>query len=672
MSIPLKPVVSARHLSLDSRYRSPLGAMPTGEKVRLWLEITEGQVEGVALRVYWGDRSEDIPMAREKDGRYAADLAVGEKPCVLWYQFVLTLPGGRHLYCGLPFGQMAGTGSVYTEPPASFQLTVYDRDFQTPDWVKKGVMYQIFPDRFKQGDPRNASKGRRYHEKMGRTVRLHESWDELPDYLPAEGEDFYTPCDYFGGDLKGIEDSLPYLKEMGVTVLYLNPIVEADSNHRYNTGDYKKVDPLLGSNAAFASLCLKAGECGIRVLCDGVFSHTGSDSIYFNKLQNYNNLGAYQGEQSPYYRWFDFFGDRDHYRSWWGFDTLPEVNEGEPSWQEYVITGRGSVFDCWLRLGASGFRLDVADELPDEIIALMRKKVKSRSENNLLLGEVWEDATIKESYGHKRQYALGRGLDSVMNYPFRGAVIDYLLEKSTALELRDFLCAQQGNYPKPMYYSLMNLLSSHDVARIRTVLGTEIDGEGMERPDQAAFLQGIGDYEAAQGKGRTRLAMALQFAVPGIPSTYYGDEWGMQGLKDPFNRAPFRPEGEEELHQVVQRLGSLRAATPALQTGYAAFFAPAHEVIGVLRFCLDGQDAFGEAAEDGTYLVLCNRDEVDQELTVDLRQPFPGLDGPVLARLRAEPYAVAENVFSAAVAPVEEGKVALTLPAEDFAVYRLR
>ena len=259
-----------------------------------------------------------------------------------------------------------------------------------------------------------------------------------------------------------------------------------------------------------------------------------------------------------------------------------------------------------------------------------------------------------------------------MNYPFRGAVIDYLLEKSTALELRDFLCTQQGNYPKPMYYSLMNLLSSHDVARIRTVLGTEIDGEGMDRPDQAAFLQGIGDYEAAQGKGRTRLAMALQFAVPGIPSTYYGDEWGMQGLKDPFNRAPFRPEGEGELHQVVQRLGSLRAATPALQTGHAAFFAPAHEVIGVLRFCLDGQDAFGEAAEDGTYLVLCNRDEVEQELTVDLHQPFPGLDEPVLARLRDEPYTVAENVLSGVISPVEEGKVTLTLPAEDFVVYRVR
>ena len=173
MSIPLKPGVAARHLSLDSRYRSPLGAMPTGGTVQLWLEITEGQVEEVSLRVYRDDSPQDLPMAREKDGRYAAELAVGEKPCVLWYQFVLTLPGGRHLYCGLPFGQMAGTGSVYTEPPASFQLTVYDRDFATPDWVKKGVMYQIFPDRFKQGDPatpaRAAATTRRWGGRCGCT-----------------------------------------------------------------------------------------------------------------------------------------------------------------------------------------------------------------------------------------------------------------------------------------------------------------------------------------------------------------------------------------------------------------------------------------------------------------------------------------------------------------------
>src|SRR5699024_3824604 len=162
---------------------------------------------------------------------------------------------------------------------------------------------------------------------------------------------------------------------------------------------------------------------------------------------------------------------------------------------------------------------------------LMRQATKRSDKSNLLLGEVWEDATTKESYGVKRQYALGAGLDSVMNYPFKEACLNFLLGRGTAEDLKYFLLGQETHYPKPMYYCLMNLLSSHDIPRMRTVLGTGLDGSTMTREQQATYA--IGEGQEQEGASLAKLATALQFAVPGMPSIYYGDEYGMQGFKDP-------------------------------------------------------------------------------------------------------------------------------------------
>ena len=303
-----------------------------------------------------------------------------------------------------------------------------------------------------------------------------------------------------------------------------------------NTSDYKKVDPFLGNNEDFKRLCQLAKERRIHVILDGVYSHTGDDSVYFNKKGNYEEPGAYQGEESKYYDWYDFNEDGT-YKSWWGFETLPEVNELNEKFVDYIITGEDSVIKHWLKLGASGFRLDVADELPDEFIFKLRSELKKKFKNYTLIGEVWEDVTTKESYGTKRKYALGKGLDSAMNYPLKVNVTDYLLGNQSAKDMKTFLISQQCNYPKPLYYALMNLLSSHDIPRIRTTLATGMNENLPSREQQAEYV--ITSKMDQKGKALTRLAMAVQFFVPGMPCIYYGDEYGMHGLMDPFNRGAF-------------------------------------------------------------------------------------------------------------------------------------
>jgi glycosidase len=625
------------HNSAVSRFRNPVGAVQVGQTIQLCFQGEE-QLQEVILRVFTDDVPVDHPMKLE-DGLWQYQLHTRTTTGLMWYHFVLRYPWGERYY-GLPAGRNTGYGVVYDHEPPSFQITVYAQKFSTPDWCKHGIMYQIFPDRFARGDLSNLPKGLAYHRKMGRQVVDHERWNEMPLYQPLPGQKDYSPCDFFGGDLKGIENALPYFKELGVSILYLNPIVEADSNHRYNTADYKKVDPILGTNEDFVRLCRKAKKEGIRIVLDGVYSHTGSDSVYFNKNGNYETLGAYQGKESPYYKWYDFQnGNRDVYKSWWGFQTLPEVNEMEPTWQDFVITGKESVFAHWLSLGASGYRLDVADELPDEVIALMRQATKRDDKSNLLLGEVWEDATTKESYGVKRQYALGAGLDSVMNYPFKEACLNFLLGRGTAEDLKYFLLGQETNYPKPMYYCLMNLLSSHDIPRMRTVLGTGLDGSTMTREQQATYA--IGEGQEQEGASLAKLATALQFAVPGMPSIYYGDEYGMQGFKDPLNRGTFC-QRDPEMYEITKKYAQLRKKEDCLRTGHAVFFAPHPDVIGVFRFIVDGKDAFGRHGENGSYVFLINRSKQDCSIEVDLRSLQEGLDAPQWQRMMHQLYTSAK------------------------------
>lgn len=621
------------HNSALAKYREPLGAVSAGARVTLRLFV------GGPKRVSYADIRLIVLQPDGTQREYALDAVAyegGTKPPqfretmlsaeietaeegVLWYWFRAELIGGGCVYYGAEYGGCAGAGRVYPNEPPAFQLTVSAAGFHTPEWAKGAVCYQIFPDRYRRGSRENAGRGLAAHHAMGRSgMRLHETWDELPDYLPAPGAEHYEPLDFFGGDLAGITEDLPRLAQLGVSLIYLNPIFEAASNHRYNTGDYLRIDPMLGSEDDFAALVRAAGELGIRVILDGVFSHTGDDSVYFNKYGRYEGVGAYQSKDSPYYPWYRFRDYPDAYESWWGFGTLPEVNETEPSWIDFIIEGEGSVLRTWIAKGAAGYRLDVADELPDETIMKMRAAVKSADAEAFLLGEVWEDATTKQSYHLPRKYALGRGLDSVMNYPLARALTTFLLGEMDSFAFKKFLVSQNQNYPREMYYALMNLLSSHDVARARTALGCDaasMDECRMTREEQAVFV--MSGEQRERGAALQRLAAAVQFALPGMPSIYYGDEVGMTGLLDPFNRKPFAAE-DPGFEDVYRRLAELRRAHPVFTKGQALFYATNGNVLGIMRHTIQGRDAFGGPAKPEAVLTLVNPTEARHTIAIDL------------------------------------------------------
>jgi glycosidase len=603
--------------------------------VELRLFIDNINYTNAKLVVFWPDgaqveydlreneTSKDAMTSTENNVNQENDLLRAEIEIpitegVIWYWFRVELIGGGSVYCGAEFGGCAGAGKVYHNPPPAFQLTVYDEDFRTPDWTKGVVCYQIFPDRYKCGSRENAERGLSAHHAVGRMeMRLHDRWDEQPDYLPVQGREHYEPLDFFGGDLVGIKEDLSRLKSLGVGLIYLNPIFEAASNHRYNTGDYLRLDPMLGNEEDFSDLVTAAKELGIRVILDGVFSHTGDDSVYFNKFGRYEGLGAYQSKDSPYFPWYRFSDYPEQYDSWWGFGTLPEVNETDPSWIDFVIDNENSVLNTWLDRGASGYRLDVADELPDETIARMRTAIKSTDPESFLIGEVWEDATTKQSYNIPRNYALGHGLDSVMNYPLLNAITDYLLGHIDSFVLKRFLVSQNQNYPREMYFALMNLLSSHDVARIRSVLASGVDVRNMTREEQAMFE--LTDEQRERGAALQRLAAAVQFAVPGMPTVYYGDEVGMTGLLDPFNRRTFVKE-DPSFEEFYRRLAELRRARPVFTVGSALFYATDGNMLGVLRHTLRGADAFGNPMDKSAVLTLVNPHPESRRIAIDLTE----------------------------------------------------
>ncbi len=540
------------HEPYDEAFRKSAGAVEEGTEIEFSVYVP-GNTPRVSMHVWGEDFCRELEMERRGE-RFVCRFAP-PSPAVYFYSFFHN--GGE---------------------TKAYQLTAYRRGFETPGWFKNGIMYQVFPDRFGFGE--DVSAGIEYHRRLGRTPELHESISEAVKWQARDGEKDYAPDDFYGGTLKGIAKKLHYLKTLGVSILYLNPIVEARSNHRYDTADYEKVDAVLGLNKDYVNLCSEAEKLGIRIVNDGVFSHTGADSIYFNKYSNYVNLGAYQGEASAYYDWYDFKEFPDKYRCWWGFKELPEVDELNPSWQEYIVSGENSVVKKWLHMGASGWRIDVADELPDEVLELIRNAVKSEKSDAVIIGEVWEDAILKEENGRRRRYALGGALDSVMNYPFREAVLNFATGKSNAYELKDFLLHQKYNYPAPMYESLMNLLGSHDVERLHTYLALGHDAKGMSREEQAEIR--IDSESSLMAENLQKLCAAIQYTVPGVPCLYYGDEECLDGCRDPFNRAPFEPKCER-LHSYYAKLGAIRSSCSSIRNGDFRVEAPAPNVINIIR-----------------------------------------------------------------------------------------
>lgn len=560
------------HDPFSAQYRFPFGALPLGGEARLALDAPEG----VACRLrVWENDSERIIRGRRTGRRvefYYTPVSTGLK----WYYFLLDTPEGRRFYGA----SQEWSGELFDHEPPAYQLSVYHADFKTPEWFKQGVAYQIFPDRFARGSQRGGLERINTHIDAGREACAREEWSAEPYYLPMNGAKFYSPCDFFGGDIAGIRAKLPYLKELCVSCIYLNPIFLSPSNHRYNTSDYMRLDPMLGTEEEFRDFVSEARELGIRVMLDGVFSHTGDDSVYFDKYARFGGDGAYQSRTSPYFEWYDFSAWPDAYRSWWGFRSLPEVNELTPSYMQFI----SGLLKKWAALGADSWRLDVADELPDEFIFFLREEIKRNSPDGVILGEVWEDATNKQSLGQRREYADGKGLDCVMNYPFRAALFDFVLMRCDAKGLVQRLYQLLSNQPEPFCRAAMNLLGSHDTPRALTVLSGAPDPTAMTREEQAVYSPDDASRERALK--RLALAAAVQFTMLGTPCVYYGDEAGLEGMTDPFCRGTY-PWGREnlELLRLYKKLAGLRAGSNALKKGGAAFAAndASKDVFAMLR-----------------------------------------------------------------------------------------
>ena len=525
--------------SRDPACKSPFGAVPCGTEVSFAVFCTdEENIVSGALHVTeeFAGREQTVPLTLS-GGAWRCVYAAPRRPELAWYRFSLRRRSGE------------------TVTLAQRQLTVYEEYGAAPDWFGRGVSYQIFPDRFCRSrvpDPAGLVGDR----------TVHENWQDTPEFRPDERGEIRNR-DFFGGDLAGILSKLDYLKRLGVTTLYLNPIFEAASNHRYNTADYMAIDPMLGTAEDFRALCREAHARGMRVLLDGVFNHTGSVSRYFNADGFYPELGAAQSKDSPYYNWYHFTHWPDSYDAWWGIKTLPAVEENQASYRDFIIRSEDSVVRHWLRCGADGWRLDVADELPDDFIAELRQAMDAEKPDCLLLGEVWEDGSNKIAYDRRRKYLLGRETHGLMNYPFRTAALDWLCGGDAAA-FRESMEQLRENYPSPAFYSAMNFLSTHDTPRILTLLGGE--PTPADKAERAAARLSPAGRELA--RRRLMLGALLLYTFPGSPTVYYGDEAGMEGYEDPLNRRTF-PWGQEdeELLRWYRRLGQLRGGRLSLQQG---------------------------------------------------------------------------------------------------------
>ena len=537
----------------DTRYKTPFGAVACGTEVLFTLRPLAKERFTACTLLIWNEfafSSQEIDLPSPGEGLFTGTFTAPEEPELVWYGFRFTRADGQRVWLGK-------NGYCQQHAMLSWQLTVYDGNSTTPEWFGNGVTYQIFPDRFcRLGIPDATGM-------VGNRV-VHQRWDEPMVHRPNEKGEILNN-DYFGGSLQGIRSKLDYLQSLSVTTLYLCPIFEAASNHRYNTADYMRIDPMLGTEEDFRQLCADAAERGIRIMLDGVFNHTGSNSRYFNADGFYPELGAAQSKDSPYYEWFNFTHWPTHYDSWWGVHTLPAVNENDKAYRDFIITGEDSVVRHWLRAGASGWRLDVADELPDDFIADIRRVMEEEKPDSFLLGEVWEDGTNKIAYSRRRRYLLGSETHGLMNYPFRNATLAWLTG-GDADAFRESMETIRENYPPQAFHSCLNILGTHDTPRILTLLGVDSALSLDSKDARAAFRLTPRDYQ--RGLERLKLAAMLAFTFPGSPTVFYGDEAGMQGFEDPLNRGTY-PWGKEntDLVDFYRTLGKLRKERSSLQRG---------------------------------------------------------------------------------------------------------
>lgn len=572
--------------SRDTRYKTPYGAVPGGTSVQFTLRPRRdagiAHARLTASFEFWNSYTvtEDMPWCDLELGHdvFRATLDTTDYIGLVWYSFELEDFNGQVEHLG------------------PYQLTVYDPEEKVPSWYGEGMCYQIFPDRFCRTaipDPTGLVGGR----------WVHQDWSEQPEYRPnAKGE--IRNRDFFGGSFAGILSKLDYLKGLGVETIYFNPIFEAAENHRYGTADYDRIDPMLGTNEDFTRLCDEAHKRGMRVMLDGVFNHTGYVSRYFNGDGFYPEKGASQDWDSPYRPWFAFKEWPDKYESWWGIYSLPAVNESNPEYRRFIFDSENSVVRRWLRAGADGWRLDVADELPDEFVHGIHQAIRAEKPDAVIIGEVWEDGSSKIAYGERRRHILGGHCDGLMNYPLRTAILDFCFGKGAAgfVETMETL---RENYPPFAFYSSMNSLGTHDTPRILTLLGAGGDCKDKSRDWRAAFR--LSPAQMTRGKELLRMASLLLFCFPGSPTVYYGDEAGMEGFEDPFNRQTY-PWGKEDVALVgwYRALGTLRRCHTALRRGELSFLCGRDDLLAFIR-----------RDEEETILCVFNAGDEEEKLALE-------------------------------------------------------
>ena len=507
--------------------------------------------EASSVRFYLGNDekvlfSAEVPFVREENGvrEFSHTLCMKnvfpDGAGLFFFHWEAETPSGR-VYSAEEENRLTLSDRFANE----FQLTVYAPRYPAPSWLDGGVFYHIFVDRFFR-----SGKSQRRPDAVYR-----EDWeDAVPEYPRVRGEE-YPNNTHFGGDLYGVAEKLDYLQDLGVTTLYLSPVCDAFSNHKYDTGDYLSVDRSFGGDEALRELCEKCHQRGMHVILDGVFNHVGNDSVYFNRYGKYPSLGAYQSADSPYYPWFRFAEYPDQYESWWGIRNLPQTGRNK-DFQRFICE---QVLPKYMDLGADGFRLDVVDELDSDFVEQITASVKAKKPDAAVIGEVWEDASNKIAYDERRRYFQGTQLDGVMNYPLRNGMLLFLKDGDSSL-LRYATDTLFCHYPPDALAHTMNNIGTHDTERILTILGC--DGDFDADNDTLAYRK-LSPQERKRAIELLAMGYELFAALPGVPCIYYGDEAGMEGYHDPFNRRPF-PWGhiEKELHDRFRAVNKLRAEEP--------------------------------------------------------------------------------------------------------------
>lgn len=527
----------------------------------------EGEIKYVKLQMDKSKRDKNDVFSVIFDTKELAEQLVGIEYGLFYYEYrVKTAKGELHL------GGEEPTVLTDSRENGERQLMIYSEKASSSDRMKQGIIYHIFVDRF--------NSSRRCDVKDG--AILDTDWEHgVPQYGEYPGADVANNV-FFGGDLYGITEKLPYIASLGVSTLYLSPVFDAASNHKYDTADYLTVDSMFGGDEALCELCREAEKLGISVMLDGVFNHTGSDSVYFNKEGKYDSLGAYQSKESPYYGWYNFKDYPDSYECWWGVQILPRVDSRNSEYLKFICD---KVVPKWMDAGVSHWRLDVADELSDIFLDTLSEKVHDISSDAQIIGEVWEDASDKVSYGFRRHYLSSGQLSSVMNYPLRSAILSYIAFGDCE-SLRRATEGLYRRYPKHVSDTLMNFLGTHDTERALSVFG---DGEYFDLTNEELAHRHMTPEERYEAKMRLKEAYAMICALPGVPCVFYGDETGIEGYRDPFCRKPFPwHEMDEELCETYRSLGMIRHTEKLLYDAYFEIVDLSSECFAFVRRPVDG------------------------------------------------------------------------------------